>query len=242
MYVILVILIILFAIFFVPMRINIKYNVAAVPRKNTKKSISQGNNDYILLKILYFLPILKININKKNKDKNIKLQEKDKKFEIKNSNENYVLNTLYSLFMELLGNSKMKKSLIKMSEIAKINKTIYYEKFNLKLGINLDEPITNSFLMASLNTTLCMYINSNIDHYNMNSLYYSSYISDELYKVNFNGILRFKLADNMGIILKIISRYIKIKFKNRKVESKNGRKTSNRKSYDDSYDISRKYD
>lgn len=249
MYLLLIILIIVFAIFFVPIRIQIKYNIQAENEASSKNSVKQDKKDFVLIKLLYFIPVAKINISKKDKNKQDKIKQSGKN----NSNikrqkniNDYIFDVIYSFFMELIGNVKEKKNYINLSEFSKIIKNIYYEKFYLNIGANLDDVIANSYLIASLNMFLCMYINKNIQNFNMSNLYYNSYISKQIYKINFDGILRFKLADNITVILSIILRYIKQKqkqnFKKRKVEIKNGRKTSNRKLNDDRHDIFRKYD
>lgn len=247
MYIFIIITILLIALFFIPMRLEFNFNIKSVPHKSSKKSVIQGKSDFIKLKIFYFIPILKLNINKnkkKNKDKqksgvnNEKNNGKDAK------SNHYILDTIYSLFIELLGYSKMKKSLIKRKEFSRLLNNIKYEKFDLNFGFNFEDPIINSYIMASVNTLLCIYINKNIERFNLSNLYYNSYICKPIYKFNFYSIMKFKLADNISILLCVIYRYFKIKFniKKRKVENKNGRKTSDRKSYDDSNDISRKYD
>ncbi|MNW12563.1 hypothetical protein D3C71_2102880 [compost metagenome] len=75
----------------------------------------------------------------------------------------------------------------------------------------------------------------------MNNLYYRVYISEEVYKIYFNCILRFKTANTIFVLVKIILKFIKIKFKSRKVDNKDGR-ASNRKSNDNNNDVARKYD
>lgn len=253
MYIILTLLIIVFACFFVPVRLYINYGIKTKIKKDSKADVEQSGNDYILVKILYFIPIMKLSLNKKKKEsskkdnnKNSNRVQNKKKTKSKPKKKNYVLDSIYSLFMELVGYSKYKyikngDVSIGLKDIKKVLSKTSFDKFHIEIGFNLDSPIINSYANATINTLLCLYINKNIDKFDMRHLYYRVYISEEIYKLHFNGILRFKIADTIDVVFRTMYKMIKAKFKKRKVEGKNGR-ASNRKFDDDSNVITRKYD
>lgn len=233
MYLLLIFTLILFACFFVPIRINVKYNNKALGKLSDYDKIDKVADIDAVIKLLYYIPVFHYKKNTKSDDK-----DKDKKSSKK---QNHFLNLLYSITMELIGYKKISKALVSKSDIKKILKSVEYEKFSLNLGFNIEDPIANSYINASLNTILCMYINYNIDKFDLKKLYYLVYVSKNVYEIQFDGILRFKLVDNIYEILKIIFRFFKIKINSRKVEDKNGR-ASNRKFNGDRNDFARKYD
>ena len=75
-----------------------------------------------------------------------------------------------------------------------------------------------------------MYIAKNIEKFNLEKTNYNTYTSNEILNLQIDSIINLKLVNTIIIILKII-------FKLRKVEKKNGRTTSNRKFNDDSYEF-----
>lgn len=272
MYWILIIFIIVIAIIFVPLRMHIKYNdisndlsdieknkIEKQSQKSNKKNgkNNKKNNNYFKLYIFYYIPIINIDLDKiRNKKRNNKKNKENKKKNSKtkndNSNQSYIVDAIFEEMEKLFTNKKKSKNSIKIKDVKNILKSAYFEQFFLKIGINTGNCIINSYAIATFNMLLCMYINRYIYNFDMTKLYYTTYISDEVYKFNIDSILRIKIADNISVILRIINRYLKnikeaksIRKKEnnrRKVESENGRKASNRKLNDDSNDIFRKYD
>ena len=78
----------------------------------------------------------------------------------------------------------------------------YLDKFVLSLGINVEDYIANAYINASVNTLLCLYININQDKFNLKKLYYQTYVSDELLKLNFETNIKIKLIDFLIILFK----------------------------------------
>ncbi|MBQ8042627.1 MAG: hypothetical protein IJ272_00560 [Clostridia bacterium] len=72
--------------------------------------------------------------------------------------------------------NKLKKVFNNKDTIFQLLKKSYIDKFVLSLGFNLDDYIANSYVNATLNTIICMYINLNQEKFNMKKLYYQTYI------------------------------------------------------------------
>ena len=188
---------------------------------------------FFLFLILMFAPnsiTLKVNILADNYFTNITKQD-----ELENSIKIKILNifTLYN--KELFEKDGKKKEETKKNDtlfnkdfvnsvIKRLIKKVKLDKFVLSLGFNLDDPIANSYINASLNTILCMYINSNQRKFNLNNLYYRTYISNNnLLILNFEGIINISLTDTIKVIAK---EYFssKKKTKKKKQNSKNTNK------------------
>lgn len=219
MYIIPILLVFFILVIIVPIRVNINYE--------TGENLKVKN--YILIKILYFIPIYKFNIYKKEETKN------------KNSNSSsQKIDRIYNVLMELIGYSKYKKKIINKKDINKVLNSMYFEKLDLQIGINLNEYIVNSYIMSGLNMLLCMYINKNIKNFNFNNIFYSAYISKDMYELKVNSIVRIKLVNNIYILIKVLINLLKLKFMKGKV--KKNVATSHRESYGYNNDITRKYD
>ncbi len=235
MYILLIILFILFIIFFIPIRVNIdffSYSDGSLDQNIKIKRITDSNT---LVKILYFIPIFKTNKKTKNKNGTIDKNNKDDK----------ILNLLFAFIMELIGYSKVTKAVIKKENLKKLNEKIFFEKFSLAIGTNLDNAIMNAYINTGINSLVSMYIGFNLDRINMKNTTFNIYVSKNVYEIKFSGILRFKLVDTIYELFKIFYRYLKIKIidklKNKKIKKQrkeNGYgRASNRKPNDDSYDI-----
>lgn len=219
MYIIPILLVFFVLVIIVPIRVNINYE--------TGENLKVKN--YILIKILYFIPIYKFNVYKKEETKN------------KNSNSSsQKIDRIYNVLMELIGYSKYKKKIINKKDINKVLNSMYFEKLDLQIGINLNEYIVNSYIMSGLNMLLCMYINKNIKNFNFNNIFYSAYISKDMYELKVNSIVRIKLVNNIYILIKVLINLLKLKFMKGKV--KKNVATSHRESYGYNNDITRKYD
>ena len=88
-------------------------------------------------------------------------------------------------------------------------KKSYINKFVLDLGFNLNDPISNSYVNATLNTILCLYINSNYKKFNFKRLYYQTYIAENLLDLNFECIIKISLADTIKVVGKEYFRLLK---------------------------------
>ena len=81
-----------------------------------------------------------------------------------------------------------------------------------------------------LNYIINSYIAKNSDRFNLKNLKYKTYISENLLKIKIKSIVNLNLVNTIYIVFKLIIKYMK-------GGNKNGKKTSNRKFNDDSYDF-----
>jgi hypothetical protein len=173
-------------ILFAPNSIVVKVNIKADEYFTNITRLDEMENS-IKIKLLKVIPVYNQELFVKN--------NKKKKVTKKNDtllNKNFVDNVV--------------KRLIKKAKL---------DKFVLSLGFNLDDPIANSYVNASLNTILCMYINHNQRKFNLNKLYYTTYISySNLLILNFEGIINISLTDTIKEIAKVYFKKIKNKKKN----------------------------
>ena len=105
--------------------------------------------------------------------------------------------------------NKIKKVLNNKDTIFQFLKKSYIDKFVLSLGFNLDDYIANSYVNATLNTIICMYINLNQEKFNLKKLYYQTYIGENLVNLNFEGIIKISVADTIKVIGKEYFRLLK---------------------------------
>ncbi len=96
--------------------------------------------------------------------------------------------------------NKVKKVFNNKDTIFQFLKKCYIDKFVLSLGFNLDDYIANSYVNATLNTIICMYINLNQKKFNLKKLYYQTYIGENLVNLNFQGIIKISVADTIKVI------------------------------------------
>jgi len=107
--------------------------------------------------------------------------------------------------------NKIKKVFNNKDTIFQFLKKSYIDKFVLSLGFNLDDYIANSYVNATLNTIICMYINLNQEKFNFKKLYYQTYIGENLVNLNFEGIIKISVADTIKVIGKEYFRLLKEK-------------------------------
>lgn len=205
-------LVIFFALLILFLPQDIKFNLHFTCDRlfaNCKKINNMPN--YIQIKFLGILPIYKMDVFKKiNKNKDKKNNNAKKK---NKHNKNNISATF--------SKTKVIKGILN-----KVN----FKQFVLSLGFNTRSCIANSYINASLNTLLCMYINSNQRRFKMNKLFYQTYISDNLFVLNFDGILSISIADTIYIILKEYFNLLKKKKFKQKIliyERRNYGNTSN---------------
>lgn len=105
--------------------------------------------------------------------------------------------------------NKMKKVFNNKDTIFQLLRKSYIDKFVLSLGFNLDDYISNSYVNATLNTIICLYVNLNQEKFNMKKLYYQTYIGENLVNLNFEGIIKISLADTIKVISKEYIRLLK---------------------------------
>ena len=105
--------------------------------------------------------------------------------------------------------NKIKKVFNNKDTIFQFLKKCYIDKFVLSLGFNVDDYIANSYINATLNTIVCMYINLNQEKFNLKKLYYQTYVGENLVNLNFEGIIKISLADTIKVIGKEYFRLLK---------------------------------
>ena len=173
-------------IFFAPNSIVVKVNIKADEYFTNITRLEEMENS-IKIKLLKVIPVYNQELFVKNGKKKKETKKNDTLL-----NKNFVDNVV--------------KRLIKKAKL---------DKFVLSLGFNLDDPIANSYVNASLNTILCMYINHNQEKFNLKKLYYTTYISySNLLILNFEGIINISLTDTIKEIAKVYFKEIKNKKKN----------------------------
>lgn len=109
-------------------------------------------------------------------------------------------------------NKKKKKSNKRVNVLEFVNRLIdksWVSKFQLNLGFNLGNSIANSYIMAAINTVLCLFINSKADNFNFKRLYYQTYISTKVLNLNFKCIIRTSIANTIIALLKSRNEYKK---------------------------------
>ncbi len=225
----------------IPLKIHVKY------KANSDSSQTQDGNlnyeNYVAVYLFGFIKVFNKSLNKKDENKK-KENNKNKKENAKLNNtsnvaneENKVVNTIYNVLVKFLDYSKIVARLLNEKDFNKIQNSFKFKKLNLKLGINFKNTMLNIYMLTFLSTIISIYISKNANKFNQKKLNYSVNISEKILDLNVDSIIKFKLANTIGIIIKII-------YKLRKVEDENvrTRSTSNRKLNDDSYDVYRKYD
>lgn len=162
----------LFLLLFVPHSIHINLNFTC-DNLFTNISLSENYENSVGIKLFKLLTIYKKKLFKKKTNKKSK-NKKNKFFE----------------------------NINKFSVIKKLLKKIKYDKFVLSLGFNTTDYVSNSYINASLNTLLCMYINKYQHQFNIKRLYYQTYVAKHLVVLNFESIISISIADTTYIVLK----------------------------------------
>lgn len=183
----LVIFFVLFLILFVPSSICVKINITC-DRYFLDIRKTKGMDNNVRVKLCGVLPVFNKELFEKKKK-----QTKPKK------------------------ESKLKKVFKDKNTLLKIIAHGYVDKFVLSLGFNLDDYIANSYVNATLNTIICMYINLNQNKFNLKRLYYQTYIGENLANLNFEGIIKISVADTIKVIGKEYFRLLKEEKKENKI-------------------------
>lgn len=192
MIIISIILSLLLAIFFIPIKVDVKLSTYRLNEKN------KNFGDRIKIKILYFIPIYTYKI------KDVQVGKKEKEVNIVKR----VLD-IFITMVEKNRENKNKNKIIKMDEIGKIFKNVKAQKFILSLGINTGDYIANAYINVVVNTALCLFINFNSKKFDFNNLYYKVYTSKKLYEYDISCIFTFRVANTIVIFSKIIYRSLK---------------------------------
>lgn len=111
------------------------------------------------------------------------------------NNKSYV-DILYNLTYQI---NKQKKNRLKRplsldNMLFYLFKNMVYRKFVFYFGFNTNQYILNSYINATINTILCMYINVNQEKFNFKQLYYQVYISNFPLKIYLDSIININFA------------------------------------------------
>ena len=129
-----------------------------------------------------------------------------KKIEINKNNSN--TNVGYMLIKQVIKSLNNKD---KSSIISKILKTFKIKKLDMDLGINLNDPIYNAYVIAFINAIVPLVLASkNTD---LNNIRYTTFISNKTIFLNINCVISISLLKNIINILKVVLVIIKIKLK-----------------------------
>ena len=102
-------------------------------------------------------------------------------------------------------NNKKAKTNRKVNVAEFVNRLIdksMVTQLNLNLGFNIGNTIANAYIMASINTILCLFINSKSDNFNFKKLYYQTYISNKMLNLNLKCIITTSIANTIIALLK----------------------------------------
>ena len=225
LYTLFFLLFIVLLVILIPLKLEICYKTEDESKADelTKEINKKLRDNYLKIYILYFIPLPKIKLQVK---KNSKLLEN------KNITKN-IINTIFSLGMELIGMNKTTEALINKNDVNTIKESLYFESLNVDFGYNFFSVLTNAYVIAFLSSVISLYTAKNVKMFNLKKYKYNTYISNnQIYNLNFFSIVKFKLANTIDIFIKI---FIKL----RKVVKNNGKgNASNRRFNDDCYDIS----
>ena len=146
------------------------------------------------------------------KIKNIKLERKI--HAPKTSNKE--TNTIYMIAKQI------KKSLSYneiLDIVTGILKTVKIHKLDMDLGINLNDPIYNAYIIALINALIPLFIVNN-KNINLDNIKYNTFISEKTLFLNIKCELSLSIIRNIFRIFKIIIVLIKQKIKEAKNKSK----------------------
>ncbi len=121
-------------------------------------------------------------------------------------------------------NKKKQKQKIKLElkNIIEMIKIFDIKKLNLRLGINTGDVILNAYSIVLANTLIHLFLTYKYDRLKKENVFYETYLSNSLYKLEIDCIIQFRLVNTISIILKML-------YHDRKVEKENGKnRTSNR--------------
>jgi hypothetical protein len=176
------------------------------------------NDNYI---DIYLFNIIKI--------KRIKIQKEIHSNNKKEDNE--IINTIFEIVKQIL-KSLEKEEIVKI--VSRILKTIKVDKLDMKLGLNLKDPIINAYTIAVINSILPLTFAKNTSNFNLKNIKYETFVSEKIIDLKIDSIIYVSIVKNIISIIKIILVILKGGIKN-------GNKTSNRISNDYINDFDRKY-
>ena len=101
-----------------------------------------------------------------------------------------------------------------------------YGRINIdfNLGVNFFEPITNAYLMTIINILINFYLAKNVNQINLKKTTYNTYISNEIYNLRLYLVVSVSLITIVFVLARVLFKYLKLKNKIKKTESKSDKK------------------
>lgn len=129
---------------------------------------------------------------------------------------NKEINTIYMLAKQIK-NSLTYNQILDI--ITGLLKTVKVNKLDMDLGINLNDPIYNAYIIALINALIPLFIANN-KNINLDNIKYNTFISQKTIFLNIKCELSLSIIRNIFRIFKIIIVLIKQKIKEKKNKSK----------------------
>ena len=136
--------------------------------------------------------------NKKKKNK--KQSERKTEKQIKKENKKKEIKN------KIIERLKRQKILV-IKNILNIISTVKVDKLKLDLGINLNDPIYNAYLIAIINSLLSLYLANKAK--DLHAIYYNTFISEKIIHIDIETIISIPIIINIPNILSIITIVLK---------------------------------
>ena len=130
---------------------------------------------------------------------------------------NKEINTIYMLAKQIR-NSLTYNQILDI--ITGLLKTVKVNKLDMDLGINLNDPIYNAYIIALVNALIPLFIVNNNKNINLDNIKYNTFISQKTIFLNIKCELSLSIIRNIFRIFKVIIVLIKQKIKDEKNKSK----------------------
>ena len=130
---------------------------------------------------------------------------------------NKEINTIYMLAKQIR-NSLTYNQILDI--ITGLLKTVKIHKLDMDLGINLNDPIYNAYIIALVNALIPLFIVNNNKNINLDNIKYNTFISQKTIFLNIKCELSLSIIRNIFRIFKVIIVLIKQKIKDEKNKSK----------------------
>lgn len=168
----------------------------------------------------------KINYIEKNKESNLIEKENyiniyflgirvkkiklERKIHAPYKKNNTKTNTIYMILKQIIRSLKYDEI---VNLVIRIPKTIKIHKLDMDLGINLNDPIYNAYVIAVINAVFPLLIAYNSKSINLDNIKYTTFISDKTLFLNIKCNVSISIIKNIFRIFKVIFALIKLKIK-----------------------------
>ena len=205
--VILSILFLFILLLFFPIKIKVDFHMQT---RNKRQNIQEVFDIENQMKIYVFEWI---------KVKTIQNHEKDEMIpKGKNADVNMtklVIDSILKSVDKFVDYEKKERLLIGKKDLIKFKNSLCFKEFYLQLGFNLNDPIWSAYMIALLNAFINMYIAKHVHQFDLKNTAYQTYLSSKIIDFQFSGIIKLKLVNTIGMVIKLI-------IHSRKVVEKNG--------------------